>query len=295
MSYAHSQLSSPETASLSEWHVTQQWGPVGVRYARHTCRGGGSADAWCYQAEHTLGLFLSPRPFKFAHRQDSQSHRGLYSRGDLLVTPANTLLATQAEGDVHIAQIRLQDSFLRQVAEDTVGQNGDRIELVPAFQTRDPQVESIATLLLAELHQASADNRLYTDSLANVLAVHLLRHHATTRPELPTYKGGLPQRQLVQVLDYIDAHLSREITLADLAKLVGMSQFHFGRLFKQSLGLSPYQYLLQQRVERAKQLLKQTDNPVAAIALDCGFNSHSHFGRKFRQLTGITPRAYRAL
>ena len=148
---------------------------------------------------------------------------------------------------------------------------------------------------MAELHQASADNRLYTDSLANVLAVHLLRHHATTRPELPTYKGGLPQRQLVQVLDYIDAHLSREITLADLAKLVGMSQFHFGRLFKQSLGLSPYQYLLQQRVERAKQLLKQTDNPVAAIALDCGFNSHSHLGRKFRQLTGITPRAYRAL
>lgn len=121
MSYAHSQLSSPETASLSEWHVTQQWGPVGVRHARHTCRGGRSADAWCYQAEHTLGLFLSPRPFKFAHRQDSQSHTGLYSRGDLLVTPANTLLATQAEGDVHIAQIRLQDSFLRQVAEDTVG------------------------------------------------------------------------------------------------------------------------------------------------------------------------------
>jgi len=144
----------------------------------------------------------------------------------------------------------------------------------------------------AELHQESG-NRLYADSLANVLAVHLLRHHATTQPELPTYEGGLPQRQLLQVLDYIDAHLGGEIALADLAELVGMSQFHFGRLFKQSLDLSPYQYLLQQRVERAKQLLKQTDKPVVAIALECGFNSHSHLGRKFRQLTGMTPRAYR--
>ncbi|MEO1593102.1 MAG: helix-turn-helix transcriptional regulator, partial [Cyanobacteria bacterium J06632_22] len=79
-----------------------------------------------------------------------------------------------------------------------------------------------------------------------------------------------------------------------LAQLVGMSQFHFGRLFKQSLNLSPYQYLLRQRVERAKQLLKQTDNPVSEIALECGFNSHSHLGRKFRQLTGVTPKTYRA-
>ncbi|MEO1354078.1 MAG: helix-turn-helix transcriptional regulator, partial [Cyanobacteria bacterium J06635_15] len=230
---------------------------------------------------------------KFAHRQEGRTHAGLYSKGDLLITPADTRLATQAEGDVHIVQIRLQDAFVGQVAGETLGQDGDRIQLVPAFQTRDSQIESIATMLLAELHRESFGSHLYIDSLANVLAVHLLRHHATTRPELPTYEGGLPQRQLLQVLDYIDAYLVSEITLADLAKLVGMSQFHFGRLFKQSLGLSPYQYLLQQRVERAKQLLKQTDKPVVEIALDCGFNSHSHLGRKFRQLTGVTPKTYR--
>jgi AraC family transcriptional regulator len=79
-----------------------------------------------------------------------------------------------------------------------------------------------------------------------------------------------------------------------MAELGDISQCHCGRLFKQALGLSPYQYLLQQRVERAKQLLKQKDKPVVEIALDCGFNSHSHFGRKFRQLTGMTPKAYRA-
>lgn len=283
----------PEWINQSEWHVTQQWGPLAIRHARYACRYETSEAPWKYEDEHTLGLFLSPRPFQFSHRQERRTHTGLYSKGDLLITPADTPLITQAEGDVQIVQIRLQDSFVRQVAGETVAQDNDRIELIPAFQTRDPHIEAIATLLLAELHQECLGNRLYADSLANVLAVHLLRHHATTRPELPIYEGGLPQRQLLQVLDYIDAHLGSEIALADLAELTGMSQFHFGRLFKQSLGLSPYQYLLQQRVERAKTLLKCTDKPIVEIALECGFNSHSHLGRKFRKLTRMTPRTYR--
>ena len=294
MPMAYAQFPSPEGSANSQGHVTGQWGPVGILHARHRCRYEDSADTWCYPDDHTLGLFLSPRPFKFSHWQDSRSHTGHYSKGDLLITPAANTLATQAAGDVHIVQIRLHASFLRQVASETMVGESDRIELVPTFQTRDSQIEAIATLLLTALHQASSSNRLYTDSLANVLAVHLLQNHTTTRTELPTYEGGLPQRQLIQILDYIDAYLGREIALADLAKLVGMSPFHFGRLFKQSLGLSPYQYLQQQRVERAKQLLKQTDKPIVEIALACGFNSHSHLGRKFRQLTGVTPTAYRA-
>ena len=291
MSYA--QFPSPEEPPQSEWHVTQQWGPVGIRHARHACRYETSEDPWKYEDENTLGLFLSPRPFRFSHRQERRTHTGLYSKGDLLIVPADTPLITQAEGDVQIMQIRLKDSFVRQVAGETVAQDSDRIELVPSFQIRDPHIEAIATMLLTELQHESFGSNLYVDSLSNVLAVHLLRHHATTRPEVPTYEGGLPQRQLLEVLDYIDAHLGHEITLADLAELVDISQFYFGRLFKQSLGLSPYQYLLQQRVERAKQLLKQTDKPIVAIALECGFNSHSHFGRKFRQLTEMTPKAYR--
>ncbi|AFY56850.1 transcriptional regulator containing an amidase domain and an AraC-type DNA-binding HTH domain [Rivularia sp. PCC 7116] len=105
----------------------------------------------------------------------------------------------------------------------------------------------------------------------------------------PTYK----LHQLQQILDYIDAHLDKDIKLADLARLLDISQFHFSHLFKQSIGMSPYQYLLQQRVERAKLLLKQKDRLIVDIALECGFSSHSHLSRKFRQLTGITPKQYR--
>ena len=276
-----------------EWNLTQQWGQVGIRHCRHSCSYASGEDRWNFQDEHTLGLLLSPRPFRFSHRQDSRTCAGFYSKGDLLITPSDTTLFTQADGDVQIVQIRIKDSFVREVAGETLSQNGDFVELVQTFQTRDPQIEAIAMMLLAELHQASFSSQLYVDSLTNVLAVHLLRHYGTTRPQLPIYNGGLSQRQLLQVLDYIDAHLGREIELTDLAQLVDISQFHFSRLFKQSLGLSPYQYLLQQRIERAKQLLKQTDRLIVDIALECGFNSHSHLSKQFRQFTGMTPKAYR--
>lgn len=280
---------------LPEWELTKQSAQLGIRHCRHNCSyGKGSDGKWNFKDEHTLGLFLSPRPFHFWHKQDSRTYTGFYSKGDLLITPSDTTLFTQADGDVQIVQVRIRDSLLRNVAEESLAQNGDRVELIQNFQTRDPQIEAILMMLLNELHQASFGSQLYIDSLANALAVHLLRQHGMTKPQLPIYHGGLPQRQLLRVLDYIDAHLDRKLKLAELAQLLDISQFHFGRLFRQSLGLSPYQYLLQQRVERAKQLLKQTDKSIVDIAFDCGFNSHSHLSKQFRQSTGMTPKAYRA-
>ena len=246
------------------------------------------------EGEHSLFISLSARPIHYLHAQDSKTYTGLYQRGEMLITPANTPLFARWDGEEHCLQIRLTDEFMRTVARETVVGDCDRITLKPEFHARNPQIESISTMLLNELQQGSLSNRLYVDSLSNILAVNLLRQHATTRPHLPTYEGGLPSRQIQQILDYIDAHLDREIKLSDLAQLLEMSQFHFSRLFKQSIGISPYQYLIQQRVGRAKQLLKQTDRLITDIALECGFSSHSHLSKQFRQLTGMSPRTYRS-
>ncbi len=211
----------------------------------------------------------------------------------MLITPADCPLFVQWDGDEHCVQIQLPVDFLREVAQETLGQDGDRLHLTPQFQVRDAQLNSIAQLL-AQSPPDALGQALYLDSLANALAVMLIRNYATQKSVLPLYEGGLPPHQLQQVLSYMDAHLDQNLQLKDLAQRLGMSQFHFSRLFKQSLGLSPYQYLIQQRIARAQSLLQQSDRAIIEIALDCGFGSHSHFSKQFRQITGVSPKIYRA-
>jgi AraC family transcriptional regulator len=243
---------------------------------------------------HTLFVNLTTRPIHYLQTQDDKTHNGLYRQGDFTITPADMPFFAQWQGTENCLQIQLSDRFLRSMAQETLVGNSDRLTLLPAFQNRNTQIEAIATMLFAELQQKQPSGALYLDSLANVLAVQLLRHYGTTRASLPSYDGGIPPHQLSRVLDYIDACLARDIKLANLAQLLSMSPFHFSRLFKQSMGISPHQYLIQQRIERAKRLLKQSDRAIIDIALDCGFNSHSHLSKQFRQLTGMTPKAFRS-
>jgi AraC family transcriptional regulator len=252
-------------------------------------------EAGCHHSdEHMICLSLAPRPVHFLQIKGGRTHTGLYGKGDISITPAKTPFFARWDSNDHYLQIRVSSRFIQSVARESLAMNPDRLELLPEFRIRDPHLESIGMLLLAELKQENSGGRLYIESLVNVLAVHLLRQYAAAKPRLTIYEGGLPQRQLLRVLEYIDEHLNQDIKLIDLAQLLGMSQFHFSHLFKQSIGIAPYQYLLQQRIEQAKQLLKQTDQSIVDIAFLCGFNSHSHLSKQFRQFTGITPTAYRA-
>jgi AraC family transcriptional regulator len=243
---------------------------------------------------HVISLSLAPRPVRLLQIQGDQTYTGMYRQGDVSITPAKVPFFARWDSEDCYLQIRLAAQFVQRVASETLGQDADRLELYPEFRTRDRQIEAIATMLLTELQQGRLGNRLYIESLANVLTVHLCRQYAATKPLLPVYEGGLPQRHLQQVLDYINDHLDQDIKLTDLAALPDMSPFHFSRLFKQSIGSSPYQYVLQQRIERAKRLLRQTDQPIIDIAFQCGFNSHSHLSKQFRHFTGATPKVYRA-
>jgi AraC family transcriptional regulator len=252
--------------------------------------------------EHTICLALDTRPIHLLQIREGKTYTGLYAKGDLSITPAQMPFFARWDGEDHYLKIRLTSQFVQRIAREALEMDSDypeggtashRLELLPQARIRDPHIEAIGLMLLAELQQGDTANKLYIESLSNVLAVHLIRQYTTARPQSVMYEGGLPQRQLLQVLDYIDTHLHQEIKLTDLASLLGMSQFHFSHQFKQATGISPYQYLLQQRIERAKQLLKRSDRSIADIALTCGFNSHSHLSKQFRQLTGTTPKAYR--
>lgn len=102
----------------------------------------------------------------------------------------------------------------------------------------------------------------------------------------------LPHYKLQQAIAYMQAHLAESLTLEMITAHIGMSQFHFCRLFKQAMGISPYQYLLQQRIEQAKQLLLQRNLGIADIALEVGFTDQSHFCYQFKRFVGETPKQF---
>ncbi|MEL6495742.1 MAG: AraC family transcriptional regulator, partial [Cyanobacteria bacterium J06623_7] len=184
--------------------------------------------------------------------------------------------------------------FLERVAAEAMDCDLDRLKLRTEFRDRHPQIEQLAMMLRSELHRGKEGmGQLYIDSLANALMVNVLRDYSATEPQIALYEGGLSDRSLFQAIEYIEHHLSQSIKLEDLATHLGISKFHFSRLFKKSLGVSPHQYVMQQKIELAKQLLVKSDMSISEVALECGFNSHAHLGKYFRQIVGMTPKAYR--
>jgi AraC family transcriptional regulator len=170
----------------------------------------------------------------------------------------------------------------------------DRLELLPILSSRDPQLKAIATSFRAEMFNNELGGKLYTESLANLFLIHLLRKYCTQTFTPRSYDNGLSRYQLQQAIDFIQAHLNSKFRLQDLTELLGISQYYFCRLFKQSMGISPYQYVLQQRVERVKLLLStQPKKAIADISLECGFSSQNQMTQHFRKITGTTPRTYR--
>jgi AraC family transcriptional regulator len=134
---------------------------------------------------------------------------------------------------------------------------------------------------------------LYAESLANVLAVQLLRQYSAAAPPLREVIRALPKYRLRRVTEFMNNHLERDLTLAEIAAQVEMSPYHFARMFKQSTGLAPHQYVHERRVVRAKTLLADTQLPLVEIAYCLCFTDQSHFTAVFRRLTATTPKAYR--
>lgn len=225
------------------------------------------------------------------YKTDGQKSQIRIDSGTSTIVPANVPHQVRWDRDVTLTVMMLDPNSLAQIASETF--HRDNVEIVTEYGKSDILIQGIALSLQSELYSQELDNHLYIDSLINTLSIHLLKNYATFKPTLREYRDGLPKYKLEQALDYIEAYLDRDIRLEDISQVVGMSKCYFIRLFKQSIGITPYKYLTQIRIEKAKKLLKQKDLPIADITLQCGFTNQSSFTRLFRQTTGTTPGKYR--
>lgn len=214
-----------------------------------------------------------------------------FCKGEIVIIPAGVRHKSISKGESDSTALILEPDSIAHIAYEAI--DGEGMELVPHFAKPDPLIYQIGLSLHSEIKSNGLGSRLYVDSLITALSAHLIRHYCATQPNIPLYAGGLPRYQLKRAIAYINEHLDQDINLAEIAQAVGMSRYYFIRLFKQSMGVTPYKYLNQQRVEQAKRLLKQREIAIADIALRCGFANQSHFTKHFRQITGTTPKAYR--
>jgi AraC family transcriptional regulator len=181
-------------------------------------------------------------------------------------------------------------------AADSLGVDAAHASLRYEHSFQDPLVAEIAFAIASELQTQTAGGRLLAETLAASLAARLVHRHTGLSPARDFVRlsnQGLDRRRLSRVKEYIAAHLEGDLTIAQLANVASLSQFHFARAFKVAVGQSPHQYVSAQRLERAKEMLTRGDQSLLDITVALSFSSQANFTRAFRQATGMTPGHYR--
>lgn len=189
--------------------------------------------------------------------------------------------------------LHVSQELLERVAEEAADYDPRRLSLGERLGFEDPLLTQLGFALWRELAQRPPAGKLYAQTAAQMLAVHLLRHYTCVGDALTDPSHQLTPQQIRRVLDFIQASLSQDLSLESLAQQAGLSPYHFARLFRHTMGESPHQFVLRQRIERAQRLLNEGDVPLVQIAGESGFANQSHFTRVFKRSLGLTPHAYR--
>ncbi|MBW4542492.1 MAG: AraC family transcriptional regulator [Myxacorys chilensis ATA2-1-KO14] len=243
-------------------------------------------------SNHWLALSMGP-PAHLTQKGGDRLHESIIQKGDSILVPAGQPSYWCRRGGIcDSLHIRLKPELIEQIAEASEI-DLKQIDFVNCFVQQDLQLHQVAMLLFAESQSDGVMGRLYIESLTQVLVIHLLRHYSTFAPIITSQNRSLTRTQLQQAIDYIQTHLNRDLSLAELASVIGISPTYFASLFKQAMGISPHQYVIQQRVERAKLMLLRTDLAIADIAVQVGFSSQSHLTQQFKRVTGLTPKQVR--
>jgi AraC family transcriptional regulator len=217
-----------------------------------------------YKTRGTISFFPSRQPFSLRLKVE----RGVF---------ANALF------------LALDPVFVRRVAEE-LELDADRIELIEQRRSTDRTLHHIAMALRAGIQSGDALDRMYGEALSTALAVHLLREYGAAVLKPKRQPSGLPRAKLVRAVECIQDQLDADLTVSGIAQAVSMSRCWFARLFKESTGQSPHQYVVEARVRKAKELLTTGKFTISEAAHHVGFVDQSHLTRHFKRLFGLPPK-----
>lgn len=207
--------------------------------------------------------------------------------------PAEKEAVWDIRADLAFAHLYCTEAHLRQLAEQIWDRSPAQLNLHEKVFSGDDRITQLYRHFLLSCDWQQPANHLTLSSASTLLMTHLLQHYSEVQWRTPGVRGGLSPTVLRRLKNYIEAHLDRPLTLAQLAAEAALSEFHFARMFRHSTGEAPHQYVMRCRMARAEQLLRHSALPLTDIALACGFHSSSHFSNRFRQVYGIAPSAHR--
>jgi AraC family transcriptional regulator len=214
--------------------------------------------------------------------------------GDWIFVPNNQISGSRWSEDSLCMHLYLKSTFVNNILSTNFLE--DKINLQPIVGYKDPIIEHFLELFKQEFASNQLADILYAEALARALSIHLIRRYSDRQLPRNISEVYLDRSDLQQTIDYIDRNLDRDITIQGLAQHARVSISIFAHAFKKEIGISPYQFILQQRLDRSKQLLidKDTKLSISKIAQMCGFSNASAFTNRFRQKEGMSPSKYRS-
>lgn len=240
--------------------------------------------------QHTLSLYMSGG--YETHRTDVNS--GFGAPGKFCLMPKDSESHWQLGQTQQFMHLYFSDDYLKQLALKVFDIDPRMLQLPELTFTNDAATEALFRHCMATSDWQSGDDHLAMEQVTNTILVSMLQNMGITKLTT-TVKGGLSPKVAALVCDYMQANFHRQVYLAELADLAQLSEYHFCRMFKQSMAQTPQAYLLAVRIEQVKLRVYNGQVTMADIALQCGFANQSHMGRYFKKLVGISPRQYRQL
>jgi len=230
------------------------------------------------------------RPCRIDTRWGGRAHRARSQPGNAMLMTAGQDSVWHCSEAIDELHVFLDPAILDEVAQEI---GGHHAELIDGVAIVEPAIREISMQLLAEIEHPGMGTRLFADTMARSLALQLIRRRSTARVIDAAHRNFMTVRQLRAATDYIESNLAQDLSLETLAAAPAMSAFSFARAFKRTTGRSPRQYVIERRIERAKELLRARRGGIAEVAHGVGFSTQSHFTAVFHRHCGITPKRFR--
>jgi AraC family transcriptional regulator len=238
-------------------------------------------------------IAVSYKSIKIDRYLDGKLNNERFDKDHILVTPSKVAHKFSCTNRSSFSLLYFQPQLIKDMAFDLI--NPDRIELLPHLARPDPLISGIARFIGLQAESERMIDTTYFDQLSLTINMHLLKYYCSKEHQFVENNYKLSKIQLEGVKEYIENNLSQKLELQKLADVLGLSRYHFARIFKKTVGITPAHYIIDRRLAKATDLLNNTSLNAGAIARQVGFCDHSHFSRSFKKNYGLSPDQYRNL